>query len=220
MEKSSIRVLLIDDHAMVRHGIRRLLDDHARIAVIAEAETCEQGVELARKHRPDAVLIDAGMPGMGGLEATRRIKSSSAFVGIVALISQADELIPTRLLDAGASGCMTKDCTVDEVIAAIEAVVRKERYISADIARQIALSMLPGRRQSRFESLSRRELQVMMMVTEGQTVQAISDRLCLSPKTVSTYRYRLFDKLGVDNDVELTHMAIRHGIIEGPVQVR
>lgn len=220
MDKSSIRVLLIDDHAIVRHGVRRLLDDHPRIAVIAEAETCEQGVELARKHRPDVVLIDAGMPGMGGLEATRRIKSSSAFVAVVALIPQVDELIPTRLLDAGVTGCLTKDCSIDEVVAAIEAVMRKERYISADIARQIALSMLPGRRQSPFESLSRRELQVMMMVTEGQTVQAISDRLCLSPKTVSTYRYRLFDKLGVDNDVALTHLAIRHGIIEGPRMAR
>jgi len=220
MEMTSARVLLIDDHAMVRHGIRRLLDDQPRMTVIADTDTCEQGVDIARKQRPDVVLIDAGMPGMGALEATRRIKSSSAFVGIVALISQPDELMPTRLLDAGVSGCLTKDCTVDELIASIEAAMRKERYISADIARQIALSMLPGRRQSPFESLSRRELQVMMMVTEGQTVQAISDRLCLSPKTVSTYRYRLFDKLGVGNDVELTHLAIRHGIIEGPLVAR
>jgi two-component system invasion response regulator UvrY len=205
---------------MVRHGIRRLLDDHPRMSVIAEAETCERGVELARKHRPDVVLIDAGMSGMGGLEATRRIKSSLAFVGIVTLISQPDELIPTRMLDAGACGCLTKDCSIDEVIVAIESAIRRERYISADIARLIALSMVPGRRQSPFETLSQRELQVMMMVTEGQTVQAISSSLCLSPKTVSTYRYRLFDKLGVDNDVELTHLAIRHGIIEGPVTAR
>lgn len=209
-----IRVLIVDDHELVRTGIKRILEDTRDIRVIAEASTGEDALLQVRTHQPDVVLMDVNMPGIGGLEATRKIIQSHPGLRVIVVTIHVDEPYPTRLLEAGASGYLTKGCAVDEIVDAIQAVHRGERYIGADIARQLALSMLPGGERSPFDKLSQREMQVMLMVTQGHSIQDISDRLCLSPKTVSTYRYRLYEKLGVDNDVELTHLAMRHGMIE------
>jgi two-component system invasion response regulator UvrY len=209
-----IRVLIVDDHELVRTGIKRILEDTRDIRVIAEASTGEEALQQVREHRPDVVLTDVNMPGIGGLEATRKIIQSHPDLRVIVVTIHVDEPYPTRLLEAGASGYLTKGCAVDEIVDAIQMVHRGERYIGADIARQLALSMLPGGERSPFDKLSQREMQVMLMVTQGHSIQDISDRLCLSPKTVSTYRYRLYEKLGVDNDVELTHLAMRHGMIE------
>lgn len=210
-----IRVLLVDDHALVRSGIRRILDDTRGIKVVAEASTGEEAIDQVREHQPDVVLMDVNMPGIGGLEATRKLMQSHQGLRVIVVTIHVDEPYPTRLLEAGASGYLTKGCGVDEIVTAIRAVDQGDRYIGADIARQLALSMLPGGERSPFDKLSQREMQVMLMVTQGHNIQDISDRLCLSPKTVSTYRYRLYEKLGVSNDVELTHLAMRHGMIEG-----
>lgn len=209
-----IRVLLVDDHELVRTGIKRILDDTRGISVIAEASTGEEAIRQVREHKPDVVLMDVNMPGIGGLEATRKIIQSYPDLRVIVVTIHVDEPYPTRLLEAGASGYLTKGCAVDEIVTAIRVVHQGERYIGADIARQLALSMLPGGERSPFDKLSQREMQVMLMVTQGHNIQDISDKLCLSPKTVSTYRYRLYEKLGVDNDVELTHLAMRHGMIE------
>lgn len=209
-----IRVLIVDDHELVRTGIKRILEDTQDIRVIAEASTGEEALNQVREHGPDVVLMDVNMPGIGGLEATRKIIQTHPGLRVIVVTIHVDEPYPTRLLEAGASGYLTKGCAVDEIVDAIQVVHRGERYIGADIARQLALSMLPGGERSPFDKLSQREMQVMMMVTQGHSIQDISDRLCLSPKTVSTYRYRLYEKLGVENDVELTHLAMRHGMIE------
>ena len=211
--ESEIRILLVDHQALVRSGIQRLLEDHPQLSVVGEASTGEEAVDLARNVKPDVVLMDVQVPGIGGMEATRRICRACPDTGVVVVTIDVSDPFPAQLLEAGASGYLTKHCDVDEITDAICAVARGERYISADIAREMALSMLPGKEQSPFDRLSQREMQVMLMVTKGQSVHDISDSLCLSPKTVSTYRYRLYDKLGVENDVELTHMAIRHGIV-------
>jgi len=216
MEQPDIRVLLVDHQELVRVGMQRLLDDMPQLSVVGEASRGEDAVQLSRTLKPDVVLMDVQVPGIGGLEATRRIARSRPGVAILVVTPQTDDLFPAQLLEAGASGYLTKHCSIEEIADAIRVVASGERYISADIARQMALSMLPGGEQSPFDRLSQRELQVMMMVAQGQNVHEISTHLCLSSKTVSTYRYRLFDKLGVDNDVELTRLAIRHGIT-GPV---
>ncbi len=213
MEQPDISILLVDHHELVRRGLQRLLDDMPRLAVVGEATSADEAVQQARSTRPDVVVMDVEVPGIGGLEATRRIVQSNPAIRIVVITARAGEPFPTQLLDAGASGYLTKHCSVEEIADAIRVVHGGERYIGADIARQMALSMLPGKQQSPFQRLSQREMQVMLMVTRGQSVRDISESLCLSPKTVSTYRYRLFDKLGVVNDVELTHLAIRHGIL-------
>jgi len=213
MQQPDIRILLVDHQELVRRGLQRLLEDLPRFTVIGEATSADEAVQLARSMKPDVVLMDVEVPGIGGLEATRRIAQLDQITRIVVVTARAADPFPTQLLDAGASGYLTKHCTLDEIAEAIRLVHSGQRYISADIARQMALSMLPGKEQSPFHRLSQREMQVMLMVTRGQTVRDISESLCLSPKTVSTYRYRLFDKLGVGNDVELTHLAIRHGIL-------
>ncbi len=211
--ESEIRILLVDHQSLVRSGIQRLLEDDPQFSVVGEASMGEEAVELSRSVKPDVVLMDVQIPGIGGMEATRRICHACPDTGVVVVTVDVSDPFPAQLLEAGASGYLTKHCDVREITDAIRAVARGERYISADIAREMALSMLPGKEQSPFDRLSQREMQVMLMVAQGQSVHDISDLLCLSPKTVSTYRYRLYDKLGVDNDVELTHMAIRHGIV-------
>jgi two-component system invasion response regulator UvrY len=211
--ESQIRILLADHQSLVRSGIQRLLEDNPLFSVVGEAATGEEAAELSRSMNPDVVLMDVQIPGIGGMEATRRICRSCTDTRVVVVTVEVSDPFPAQLLEAGASGYLTKHCDVEEITDAIRAVARGERYISADIAREMALSMLPGKEQSPFDRLSQREMQVMLMVTQGQSVHDISDHLCLSPKTVSTYRYRLYDKLGVENDVELTHMAIRHGMV-------
>lgn len=209
-----IRVLLVDDHQLVRSGIRRILDDAEDVEVCAEAGSGEEALTLVRQVKPEVVLMDVNMPGIGGLEATRKLLRIDANLKIIALTVHMEEPYPSRLLEAGALGYLTKGCCEEEILNAIRAVHGGERYIGSDIARQMALSGLSGKSRNPFERLSQREVQVMMMITQGHKVQEISDILCLSPKTVSTYRYRLYEKLGVSNDVELTHLAIRHDMID------
>jgi two-component system invasion response regulator UvrY len=218
MEQPDIQILLVDHQELVRVGMQRLLDEVPRFSVVGEASSGEEAVQLAHSLQPDVVLMDVQIPGIGGLEATRRILRRDPDISVLVVTPQTNEPFPSQLLDAGASGYLTKNCKIEEIIDAVQAVSRGERYISADIARQMALSMLPGKEQSPFDRLSQRELQVMLMVAQGQNVHEISERLCLSSKTVSTYRYRLFDKLDVDNDVELARLAIRYGIVGMPVE--
>jgi len=209
-----IKVLLADDHDLVRLGIKRLLADATGIAVIGEAETGEEAIKLARELLPSIILLDANMPGIGGLEACRRIIRHNPDIKVIALTVHADEPYPSRFLQAGASGYLTKGTGVDEMVRAIRQVNSGQRYISAEVAQQLALKPFDADKDSPFDILSEREMQVMLMITAGEKVQHISETLCLSPKTVNSYRYRLFDKLDVDSDVALTHLVIRHGIID------
>jgi two-component system invasion response regulator UvrY len=214
-----IRLLLVDDHELVRTGIRRLLEDMPDIEVVAEAASGEQAISIVRNEQPDVVLMDIHMPGIGGLEATRKLMQIAPDLRVIVVTIHADEPFPSKLLKAGALGYLTKGCSVEEILTAIKAVHAGKRYIGAEIAQQLALSVVAGDDGSPFEALSQRELQVMLMVTQGQKIQQIAESLHLSPKTISTYRYRLFEKLGVKTDVELTHLAIRHGIIDEPVPI-
>ncbi len=209
-----ITLLLADDHDLVRLGIKRLLADASGITVIGEAETGEEAIKLARKYLPNIILLDANMPGIGGLEACRRIIRHNPEIKIIALTVHTDEPYPSRFLQAGASGYLTKGTGVDEMVRAIRQVNSGQRYISAAVAQQLALKPFDAAQESPFDILSEREMQVMLMITTGDKVQKISETLCLSPKTVNSYRYRLFDKLGVDSDVALTHLAIRHDVID------
>jgi len=211
----TIRVLLVDDHNLFREAIGHTLERYGFAVVPGGAATGEEAIRLVREQRPDVVLMDVNMPGIGGLEATRRILANHPEVKVIILTVHADDPYPARLLEAGAAGYLTKTCGPEELVTAIRKVHEGERYIGADIARQLALSMLPGGERSPFDRLSQREMQVMLMVTQGHSIQEIADQLSLSPKTVSTYRYRIYEKLGVSNDVELTHLAMRYGMLEG-----
>lgn len=208
-----IKVLIVDDHEILRAGIKMLLENVHDLLIVGEAGSGEQAIVLARETNPDVVLMDVKMPGMGGLEATRRLARHQPNIRVIALTSCTEEPFPSRLIQAGAQGYLTKGCGVEEMILAIQKVHKGEKYISPEIAQLLALKNISDESESPFEKLSERELQVMLMITAGQKVQDISDKLCLSPKTVNSYRYRLFEKLKVNNDVELTHLAIRHGML-------
>lgn len=209
-----IKVLLADDHDLVRTGVKRLLEDAGDIKVVGEAASGEDAIKLARELKPQVVLMDANMPGIGGLEATKRILRQVPEAKIIALTVHGDEPFPSKFLQAGAHGYLTKGADVQEMVRAIRQVAGGRRYIAADVAQQMALRQVTDDSDSPFETLSERETQVMLMVTQGCKVQDIADKLCLSPKTVNSYRYRLFEKLKVTSDVELTHLAIRHGVVQ------
>ena len=209
-----IGVLLVDDHKLIRTGIKLILDQTADIRVLGEASSGEEAVERARALKPQIILMDVSMPGIGGLEATRKLAMSLPDAKVIVLSAQTAEPFPMKLMEAGASGYITKDSAEDEIVTAIRRVHAGERYISAEIARSLALQAVNKNAGSPFDQLSQREMQVMIMATKGHSVQEISDKLHLSPKTVSTYRSRLFEKLGVANDVELTRLALRYGVIE------
>ncbi len=217
-----ISVLIVDDHALVRTGIRRLLDEADGINVVGEAGTGEEALRFVRESSPDVVLLDVKMPGIGGLEATRRMVRTNPDVKIIAVTAFQEEPFPSRLLQAGASGYLTKEAGFEEMIQAIKKVFKGQRYLTATIAEQLAFKNIGegADSDSPLDQLSERELQVMLMITTGLKVQEISDKLCLSSKTVNSYRYRLFEKLKVKNDVELTLLAIRHGLLDRELYAR
>jgi len=209
-----INLLLVDDHDLVRLGFNRLLSDVKGIKVVGEAKCGEEAIKLAKSLKPDVILMDVKMPGIGGLEATRKIMRTLPDARIIAVTICGDEPFPSRFMQAGASGYITKGSSLDEMVKAIRTVFNGQRYLSPEVAQQLALKHFNHEESSSFDVLSERELQVMLMITAGQKVQEISDSLCLSPKTVNSYRYRLFEKLNVNSDVELTHLAIRHGMLD------
>jgi two-component system, NarL family, invasion response regulator UvrY len=209
-----IKVLIVDDHHLVRTSLARLLDGEDGIQVIGEAASGEEAINLTRTLRPDVVLMDLRMPGIGGLEATRKIRRGNDDVRVLALTGFMEDNFAQRLLEAGAGGFISKDTPFSEMVDAIRSVFAGRRYISPDIAQRLVLSRFDTEHNP-FDQLSQRELQVAMMIVNCQRVAEISDRLFLSPKTVNTYRYRIFDKLGVHTDVELTHLGLRHGLVEG-----
>ncbi len=195
--------------------MRSILEHHEDITVIGEADIGEAALDFVRSSPPDVVMMDINMPGIGGLEATRKICRVNDKVKVIAVTVLSDDPFPAQLLEAGAKAYISKGCPADEMFEAIKNVVTGKPYISNDVARKLTLAKLTGGGDSSpLEKLSGREMQVMLMITQGQSTQAISDSLFLSPKTVSTYRHRLYEKLDVSNDVELTHFAIRHGLVD------
>ncbi len=210
-----IKLLLVDDHDLVRTAIARMLSDSSDLDVVGEANSGEQAYNMVRELLPDVVLMDIRMPGIGGLEATRKIKQRFPQVKILALSACEEEPFPTRLLQAGASGYLTKGACIEETVRAIRQVAAGHHYLSSAIAQQMALKAYDSKQlDNPFEQLSEREMQISLMIASGQKIQMISDLLCVSPKTVNTHRYRIFTKLNIANDVELALLAVRHNLIE------
>ena len=207
-----INVLLVDDHEPVRAGIRRILEEIKGIKVSGEANCGEDAIKWCRSNPVDVVLMDMNMPGIGGLEATRKIARYSSDIKVIMLTIHTENPLPAKVMQAGAAGYLSKGAAPQDVVNAIRSVNAGQRYIASDIAQQMALSQIEPEAESPFASLSERELQIMLMITKGQKVNEISEQLNLSPKTVNSYRYRMFSKLNISGDVELTHLAIRHGL--------
>lgn len=208
---ASIRVLIADDHRLIRAGLRSVLESAPGIDVIADVGSGEAAVEKVRSLVPDVVLMDVNMPGIGGVEAARRILQHAPDARVLALSMHSDEPFPSRMLALGAMGYVSKNAAPEEVIEAVRRVHGGDHYISSDVASRMA-SVLSGKAKSPFAALSEREMQIVIMTIGGDSPTQIAKSLNLSPKTISTYRTRLFDKLGVDNDVALMKLALRHGL--------
>lgn len=208
-----ISVVLVDDHELVRTGFRLIVQQQPDMRILGEAGSAEEGLTLIRRTKPDVALIDVHMPGMSGVELTERMVRAKLRTQIVILTVVEDARFPKRLLDAGALGYLTKGCSADELLAAIRQVGRGRRYLAPAVAQHLALATLDGE-ESPFDALSSRELEVAMMLARGKQLTAIAEQLNLSPKTVSTYKQRLLDKLHVDHVIGLAHLMTVHGLLD------
>lgn len=208
-------VLVVDDHHLIRMGLCGTLEDIPGVVVIGQAANGEEAIVATRKYSPDVVLMDIRMPGIGGVEATRRITQTGARTKVIIITAVNDDVHPRKLIQAGASGYITKNTSVDEVATAIKTVMGGNIYISPCIAQQLVLSDLaPGQMASPLALLSERELQIAQMITSGHRAGEVAAILNISAKTINTHKYRIYEKLGVSNDVELTLAAVKHGLVD------
>ena len=207
-----VRVMLVDDHALVRMGFSMLLAD-AQVEVVAEASSGEQACQDYARVQPDVVVMDLSMPGMGGLEALRRLLAQDPKARVLVLSAHEDTAHPRRALRAGALGYLTKRSAPDALIAAVSALSRGERYVDAITAQALALAQIDGE-SSPADTLSEREFSVFLQLARGLSVARIAENLKLSPSTVGTHLYHVKQKLGAGNQSELTLVALRWGLIE------
>lgn len=209
-----INIILVDDHEIVRTGLKLIISKMPGIKIIAEASNGQEAIDAVNLLNPDVVLMDVNMPIISGIEATRRITTHKPNTKIIILTVHAENPFPAQLLEAGASGYLTKGCAAEELEEAIKKVAAQGRYIGNDIAQQMALSLLPGGESSPFDELTSREMEVMMLLAQGKRPKEVGKTLILSPKTVATYKYRILEKLELENTIELAHFCIRHGVLE------
>ncbi|WP_287111265.1 response regulator transcription factor [Methylobacillus sp.] len=210
---ANIKVMLVDDHAVVRMGFKLLLESDQAIQVIAEAESGEQAIKLYQEYRPDVVVMDITMPGIGGLEAIDRIRAKDEHARILVLSAHEDSVHPKRVLNAGAMGYLTKRSAAEELIKAIHTVAGGKMYLEANVAQQMAIQQISGQ-QNPVDVLSDREFEVFMALAKGKTTNEIADILSLSPRTVGTHLYNIKQKLNASNSAEIALIAMRSGLID------
>lgn len=212
-----IKVLLVDDFELVRTGFEYLLKQINGLTVVGVTGLGTKAIDLIEQLSPDVVLMDIDTPGVGGIEASRKLYQKYPEIKIVALSVHTDGPLPNQLLRSGVRGFISKRSSVDELVNVITKVYHGNRYLCSEVANHLALSSMPDYMASPFEKLSQRELQVTLLTLQGKSNQEIADTLIISVKTVNTYRYRIHLKIGVRNDVELTRLAIKYKVIEEAV---
>jgi two-component system invasion response regulator UvrY len=210
---SQINVMLVDDHAVVRMGFKMLLESDTDIKVVAEAESGEQSIQRYVEHKPDVVVMDITMPGIGGLEAIERILAKDNAAKILVLSAHEDSVHPKRVLNAGAMGYLTKRSAAEELIKAIRTVASGKKYLEASVAQQMAIQQLSGD-QNPVDVLSPREFEVFMALAKGKTTNDIAETLFLSPRTVGTHLYNIKQKLNANNSAEIALIAMRSGLLD------
>ena len=209
----TIRVFLVDDHALVRVGMRMILSAETDIEVVGEADSGEEALPQIRRLKPDVVLCDLHLPGVSGLEITERIVRGGHDSRVIIVSVLQDGPMPKRLLEVGASGYVGKGGDAAELLRAVRDVARGKRYLASSIAQSLALSGITGD-GSPFDTLSPRELEVAMMLTQGLRQEDIARRLSLSAKTINTHKTRLFEKLGIQDSIALARMVAQYGIAD------
>jgi two-component system, NarL family, invasion response regulator UvrY len=208
-----IRVLIVDDHAIVRRGLRSLLSDEFHGAAFGEASDARQALEKLRKKEWDVALLDITMPGKSGLDLLKELKAEWPKLPVLVLSGHPEDQFALRALKAGAEGYMTKESAPEELARAIRKVLAGGRYVSPALAEKLALNVGKDSTRTPHETLSDREYDVMSRIASGKTVKEIAGELSLSPKTISTYRARVLEKLGVKNSAEIVQYAVRNGLV-------
>jgi two-component system invasion response regulator UvrY len=212
-QQCPVEILLVDSRRLVRSGIVRVLSDSGYLTVSGEASSCDEAIRLARKQPPQLVLVNLPGSTVDVLDGVRKMRRQFPEIGVLVLSDESDLIIQERLLQAGIAGCLSSSCSVEELFGALDAVLKGERYISDSLARKLAERRLPGNGKTPFDQLTHRELQILLLVSEGKNTSAIARDLCLTQKTVNGYRNRLLEKLRAKTEVELMHLAARHGLV-------
>jgi DNA-binding NarL/FixJ family response regulator len=209
-----IKILIADDHPVVRKGLKDIIQATPDMTVSGEASDGQEVLENVRKIDFDVVVLDIAMPGRSGLDILKELKSGKPELPVLILSIHPEDQYAVRVLKAGASGYLTKDSAPDELITAIRKVSRGKKYISASLAEKLAYDLEIGAEKPLHETLSDREYDVMCRIASGKTVKEIAEQLYLSVKTISTYRSRILEKMKMENNAELTHYAIKLGLVE------
>ena len=215
--RSAVSVVLVDDHAVVREGYRRLLERTGDISVIAEASTGEEAYRVVSEMQPDVTVMDINLPGIGGIEVVRRIVSRLPEARILLFSMHEDTVFSSRALQAGARGYVTKSAAPEVLVEAVRLVAAGKLYISHEMAQELAVQMLPGR-DNPIDALSAREFEVFRLLVAGHSLQEISRILCLSYKTVANYQSNIKHKLDVSNSAQVVRIALNHGLIASRVE--
>src|SRR5947208_15285764 len=209
-----IRVCVVDDHAVVREGLKRIIAENPGMAVTSEAGDGHEALRVIQSEPCDVVLLDITMPNKSGLDVLKQLHSESPRLPVLVLSMHAEDQYAVRLLRAGAAGYLTKDSAPGKLVQAIRKVVRAGKYVSPSLAEKLVFALNGDSTKAPHEILSDREYQVLCMLASGKTVTMIAEELSLSVKTVSTYRVRILEKLNMKNNAELTRYAIKEGLVD------
>jgi two-component system, NarL family, invasion response regulator UvrY len=213
--QTMIRIAIVDDHAMVRAGLRQFFSDQIDFQVVAEATSGRQAIDIVRAGEVDVILLDISMPDQSGVDALAAIKARAPDLPVLILSSFPEAHYATTLLRQGASGYLNKDCDPEEIVKAIRTVCRGRKYITAGVAEQLADGLAGGNGdRSLHEQLSERELQVFLRLAKGETIGHMAISMSLSVKTVSTYRTRVMEKMKLESNSDLTYYALKNGLIQ------
>jgi DNA-binding NarL/FixJ family response regulator len=209
-----IKILIADDHAVVREGLKQILSESPDLVVAAEASTGQEVLNIIGKKELDLVVLDIAMPGRGGLDILKEIKNQKPKLPVLILSMYPEEQYAVRVLKAGASGYITKESAPDELIKAIRQIIQGKKYVSPSLAEKLALDLEIRSETPPHEALSDREFQVMCMIASGKTLKEIAEGLSLSIKTISTYRSRILEKMNMKSNAALTHYAIKNRLVD------
>ncbi|MEQ8208116.1 MAG: response regulator transcription factor [Woeseia sp.] len=209
-----IRILIADDHALIREGLRKIFEQHDDMEVVGEAQNAEQAVSMTRDGNVDLALIDMNMPGVSGFEALQQIVKREPKIPVLVLSMLPESDYALRILKAGAAGFLSKSTPPDEIVAAVRQVAAGEKYVGAVAAERLASELSQPEDVTPHAQLSNREFQVLRMIASGKGTRLISEELKLSVNTVATYRRRILQKLQLSSDVEVAHFAVEHRLLD------
>jgi len=209
-----IRIAIVDDHAVIRAGLRQFFSEQPDFQVVAEASSGREAVDIVRRGEVDVIVLDISMPDQSGVDALAAIRARAPDLAVLILSGFAEEHYATTLLRQGASGYLSKDCDPEELVKAIRTVARGRKYITAGVAERLAEGLGGDSDKPLHEQLSERELQVFLRLAKGETIGHLADSMALSVKTVSTYRSRVMEKMGLASNSDLTYYALKNGLIQ------